>query len=81
MVYESKSLIHEVHLRIVINLLCVNFKPKILELFRKDIAICVSARCSSDQKKREERLRQRSDKRNKGGLGDLLNDKQSLRVD
>lgn len=42
---------------------------------------CVSARCSTDQKKREERLRQRSDKRNKGGLGDLLNDKQSLRVD
>lgn len=81
MVYESKSLIREVHLRIVINLLCVNFKPKILEIFRKDIAICVSARCSSDQKKREERLRQRSDKRNKGGLGDLLNDKQSLRVD
>lgn len=80
MVYESESLIREVHLRIVFNP-CVNFFNQKFWKISEKILPFVFQLGRDRVTKIKKRLRQRSDKRNKGGLTDLVNDKQSLGVD
>lgn len=80
MVYESESLIREVHLRIVFNP-CVNFFNQKFWKFSEKILPFVFQLGRDRVTKIKKRLRQRSDIRNKGGLSDLVNDKQSLGVD
>lgn len=80
MVYESESLIREVHLRIVFNP-CVNFFNQKFWKISEKILPFVFQLGRDRVTKIKKRLRQRSDIRNKGGLSDLVNDKQSLGVD
>lgn len=73
MVYESESLIREVHLRIVFNP-CVNFFNQKFWKISEKILPFVFQLGRDRVTKIKKRLRQRSYKRNKGGLSDLLND-------
>lgn len=73
MVYESESLIREVHLRIVFNP-CVNFFNQKFWKCSEKILPFVFQLGRDRVTKIKKRLRQRSYKRNKGGLSDLLND-------
>lgn len=73
MVYESESLIREVHLRIVFNP-CVNFFNQKFWKFSEKILPFVFQLDRDQVTKIKKRLRHRSYKRNKGGLSDLLND-------
>lgn len=73
MVYESESLIREVHLRIVFNP-CVNFFNQKFWKFSEKILPFVFQLGRDQVTKIKKRLRHRSYTRNIGGLSDLLND-------
>lgn len=73
MVYESESLILEVHLRIVFNPCVIFFNQKFWKISEKILPFVFQL--GRDRvTKIKKRLRQRTYKRNKGGLSDLLND-------